>query len=63
MFEIKTNSIMWISAYCILELFQGQDKYLRSLSTTSLIYNESNWSSENVNDLLKICWFIHLANT
>ena len=35
--HLKINSIMLISAYDILELFQGQDKYLRSLSLAPLI--------------------------
>ena len=54
---------MWISAYYILELFQRQDKHLRSLSLAPLIDNERSWSSETMNGLLNICWFIQLGNT
>lgn len=54
---------MWISAYRILELFQDQDKYFRLFHLTPLIYSGGDWSLESMNNWLKMCWFILLADT
>lgn len=54
---------MQTSAYWISALLQDQDKYFRSFRLTPLIYKGGSWSLENMNNWLKMCWFILLADT